>query len=280
MIDFVEAQLRYSINTGEKPISASHTQGGRLYYERVLFDERCVTIQNGRPFTEHFSIDRHGFAFVEHETRVTDFLNEAALRSIYYPEIELLVKQVSGASRVLVFDHTIRSSDELSQQEKQLREPLKLVHNDYTEWSGPQRVRDLLPEQEAEALLKQRFAVIQVWRPTVSVVRREPLALCDARSVNIEDFIKAERRHTDRIGEIYHVAFNTGHKWFYFPEMQRNEALVFKCYDSCTDGTARFTPHCSFDDPATPEGAPPRESIEVRALAFFSANDKKNEKLF
>jgi hypothetical protein len=51
--------------------------------------------------------------------------------------------------------------------------------------------------------------------------------------------------------------------------MRRDEALVFKVYDSAKDGRARFTAHTSFDDPTTPPGAPPRQSIEARALAFF-----------
>jgi hypothetical protein len=132
-------------------------------------------------------------------------------------------------------------------------------------------VRDLLPEDEAEALLENRVAVVQVWRPIRGPVLSSPLAICDAQSVRPDDLIPAERHHKDRVGEIYQLAFNPQHRWFWFPEMQRDEALIFKCYDSEKDGRARFTAHASFDDPATPANAPVRESIEVRTLAFWGS---------
>ena len=75
--------------------------------------------------------------------------------------------------------------------------------------------------------------------------------------------------HPDRVGEIYHITYNPDHHWFYFPHMQTNEALVFKTYDSATDGRARWTAHAAFDDPTSEPDAPDRESIEVRTLAFF-----------
>jgi hypothetical protein len=127
------------------------------------------------------------------------------------------------------FDHTIRSGNEADQESKRLREPVKVVHNDYTEWSGPQRLRDLLPAHEAEALLRHRVAVIQVWRPIRGPVLSSPLAICDAQSVAPADLIAAERHHPDRVGEIYQLAYNPGHRWYWFPQMRRDEALVFKC---------------------------------------------------
>ena len=109
-------------------------------------------------------------------------------------------------------------------------------------------------------------------RPIAAPVQSKPLAICDAKSMRPGDLIPAERRHPNRVGEIYHVAHNPAHRWYYFPAMQRGEAIVFKCYDSMTDGRARFTAHGSFDDPTTPADAPPRESIEMRTLAFFAAD--------
>jgi hypothetical protein len=135
---------------------------------------------------------------------------------------------------------------------------------------GPQRVHDLFPAEEAEALLQHRFAVIQVWRPIPNPVQTAPLAISDARSMAPKDLIATERRYPDRVGEIYHITFNPDHRWFYFPYMQRNEALVFKCYDSEKDGRARFTAHAAFDDSTSPPKALARESIEMRILAFFS----------
>jgi hypothetical protein len=169
---------------------------------------------------------------------------------------------------VHVFDHTLRSGDEAEREAKLIREPVLSAHNDYTEWSGPNRVRELLAD-EADSLLEKRFAIIQVWRAINRPIQSSPLAIADAKSIAPEDLLVAERRYPQRVGQTYRIKYNPGHRWFYFPEMRRDEALVFKVYDSEKDGRARFTPHTSFDDPSTPPGAPPRQSIEARALVFF-----------
>jgi hypothetical protein len=173
---------------------------------------------------------------------------------------------------VVVFDHTLRSGSEEEREARLIREPVLSAHNDYTEWSGPQRVRELMGD-EAERLLARRFAIIQVWRAAypnaVDPIVANPLALVDARSVAPEDLLVAERRYPNRVGQTYRLKYSPRHRWVYFPRMRRDEALVFKVYDSEKDGRARFTPHTSFDDPTTPAGAPPRQSIEARALAFF-----------
>jgi hypothetical protein len=180
-----------------------------------------------------------------------------------------LIKRASGASRVVIFDHTLRSGDETEREEKLIREPVLSAHNDYTEWSGPNRVREILPD-EAEALLARRFAIIQVWRAINQPIQANPLAIADGKSIAMEDLIVAERRYPHRVGQTYRLKYNPNHRWFYFPEMRRDEALMFKVYDSEKDGRARFTPHTSFVDPTSPANAPARQSIEVRALAFFA----------
>jgi hypothetical protein len=151
---------------------------------------------------------------------------------------------------------------------KQISGPVRNAHNDYTEWSGPQRVRDLLPD-EADELLTRRFAVVQVWRPIRHPVEREPLAIADARSIGTKELFPSSRVYPDRVGEVYHCGYNPEHRWYYFPKMQRDEAIVFKTFDSAKDGRARWTAHSAFDDPTSPPDAPPRESIEMRTLAFF-----------
>jgi hypothetical protein len=265
-----EARLTYTVDTGVKPVTGTTGPDGTLRHRSGEFQEHVVTIQNARGMRGSLSLDREGFVFVDHDTAVSNFYDEQELKEIYYQEVEQLIKAHTGAARVVVFDHTLRSGDEAAQAEKHLREPVKVVHNDYTEWSGPQRVRDLFSKREAETLLQHRMAVVQIWRPIRAPVQSSPLAICDARSVQPEDLIAAERHHKDRIGEIYQLAFNPGHHWYWFPHMQANEALIFKCYDSKTDGRARFTAHGSFEDPATPAGAAQRESIEVRTLAFWA----------
>jgi len=269
-LNSVQASLAYLVDTGEKPVSDSTDANSLSTKHTGNYEQRTVTIQDGRPLRERLSLDREGFVFIDHETRVRDFYNEDEVQSVYYREVEQLVKDLTGATRVLVFDHTLRAGDDATRQEKKVRGPVRSVHNDYTEWSGPQRVRDLLPPEDAERLLRHRFAVIQVWRPIRDSVRMEPLAIAEARSMASTDLIPTERKYPDRVGEIYHITYNRDHRWYYFPHMQRNEALVFKTYDSARDGRARWTAHAAFDDPTSPPDAPPRESIEMRTLAFFA----------
>jgi hypothetical protein len=154
--------------------------------------------------------------------------------------------------------------------ENSAHEPVRVAHNDYTLKSGPQRVRDLLPAEEAEERLKHRFAVINVWRPIRGPVQEAPLAVCDARTIVQQDFVASDLRYRDRTGEVYMISYNPAHHWFYFPLMQTNEAMLLKCYDSMTDGRPQFTAHSAFDDPTSPPNAPARESIEARTLVFFA----------
>jgi hypothetical protein len=264
----VEATVNYLHDTGMMPSVYTGGPGSTVVRSESLSDPRRVTMHNGRLETGGVVLDREGFRFVRHDTKVVDFNNEDEVRRVYYPEMEALVKAETGAKRVVVFDHTLRTADEEDRQTRKLREVVQRVHNDYTEWSGQQRVRDLLPD-EAEELLKRRFAIVQVWRPIRHPVETFPLAICDARSVAPEDLVVSERRYPNRIGQTYAVTYNPEHRWYWFPLMQREEALVFKVYDSLRDGRARFTAHTAFDDPSAPAGARPRESIEIRTLAFF-----------
>jgi len=264
-----EAFLNYSVDTGEKPASFGGISSAQADKKRTgKYQEYKMPIHDGRAVADSLSLEREGFVFVRHDTKVKDFYEEAEVRSVYYPEIEQLVKETSGAKRVLVFDHTLRSADSAVREAKQISGPVRNAHNDYTEWSGPQRVRDLLPD-EAEELLKRRFAVVQVWRPIRNPVLREPLAIADARTIGTKELIPSSRVYPDRVGEVYHCTFNPEHRWYYFPNMQRSEAVVFKTFDSSKDGRARWTAHTAFDDPNSPPEAPPRESIEMRTLAFF-----------
>ncbi len=265
----VVAELSYTVDTGVKPVNETFGPGNIRRRTTGTNERRPVTIRDGRPLKDEFDLEVTGFEFVEHKTEVRDFFDAEELKRVYYPEVEALVKKVSGASRVVVFDHTLRSGDEAEREARLVREPVFNVHNDYTEWSGPQRVREILPD-EAEALLRRRFAIVQAWRAIDKPIESNPLAIADARSLAPGDLIASERRYPHRVGETYRIRYNPDHRWFYFPEMRRDEALVFKVYDSAKDGRARFTAHSSFDDPTTPAGAPPRQSIEARAFAFFA----------
>jgi hypothetical protein len=263
----IEATLNYLVDTGEKIVTAAGA-GGTADMRGGKLDPHRVVLRNGRPLAKDFALERNGFRFVRHDTKVADFFDDAEVRRTYYPEMEALVKAESGAARVVIFDHTLRTGDDAVREARKIREVVPRVHNDYTEWSAPQRVRDILPD-EAEALLQRRFAIIQVWRPIRLPVESFPLAICDARSVSDDDLVISERRYQHRVGQTYAITFNPNHKWFWFPHMRRDEAIVFKVFDSEKDGRARWTAHSAFVDPASPPNAPPRESIEIRTIAFF-----------
>jgi hypothetical protein len=264
----IEATLNYVVDDGNKVFTIVASPGGSDGRYGGTPDPHRVVLHNGRPYANDFAIDREGFRFVRHDTKVADFYDEAEIKRVYYPEMEALIKAQSGAKRVVVFDHTLRTADDELRESKKIREVVRRVHNDYTEWSAPQRVRDIVPG-EAEELLKRRFAIIQVWRPIRHPVETFPLAMADARTLSPGDMIISERRAPGRTGQTYAIKYNPAHKWYWFPRMRREEAYVFKVFDSEKDGRARWTAHTAFDDPTTPPHARPRESIEIRTLAFF-----------
>jgi hypothetical protein len=264
----IEASVNYLLDTGEQPFTYTGGPGSTEIRSGGTPDPHTVTIHNGRLVTGGFALEKSGFRFVAHKTQMRDFFDEAEIARVYYPEMEALIKRETGAKRVVVFDHTLRTADDEMREAKKIREVVRRVHNDYTEWSGPQRVRDLMGN-EAEALLQKRFAIVQCWRPIRHPVETHPLALCDARSMKVDDFVISERRYPNRVGQTYAVKFNPNHQWYWFPLMRRDEALVFKVFDSEESGDARWTAHTAFDDPTSPPNARPRESIEIRTLAFF-----------
>ena len=266
--DQIEATLNYIVDDGSKVFTIVAGPGGTDRRSGGTPDPRRVTSRNGRPHAQDFVLERHGFRVVRHDTTVKDFYDEDHIRRDYYPEMEALIKAESGAKRVVVFDHTLRTADDELRESKKIREVVRRVHNDYTEWSAPQRVRDILPN-EAEDLLQRRFAIIQVWRPIRHPVETYPLAMADAQTLSPQDMIISERRAPGRIGQTYAIKYNPAHKWYWFPRMRREEAYVFKVFDSIKDGRARWTAHTAFKDPTTPPNARPRESIEIRTMAFF-----------
>tara|TARA_A100001037_G_scaffold297748_1_gene320229 strand:+ start:1644 stop:2501 length:858 start_codon:yes stop_codon:yes gene_type:complete len=273
--DPVPGVFTYVVNDGRRPVARNNEQG-RIDYENVILEEHEVPIHNARPNQTSFSLEQNGFQLLKHVSAVSDFRDETQLNTVYHPEMEALIKSVTGAARVHVFDHTLRTGDEGSEDASWMRETVNHVHNDYTDRSGPQRVRDLFPD-EAEELLQHRFAVIQVWRGIRSPVEKSPLAMCDAGSISTEDLIVMERSRpagpgsTKRVGELYHLSFNADHRWYYFPNMTSDEVLIFKTFDSDLGNSARFTAHAAFEDPTCRPDAPERVSIDVRAFAFFGS---------
>ena len=266
----VEGALSYLAPMSEKPYRYTYEPPAGVMVSNAEYETRTLPIFDARPVARGLSLDREGFALVEERSRVRDFYDEDELRRVYYPEAERIVAAATGGQRVVVFDHTLRQRIPGTEDGTTgaPRQPVTRVHNDYTLTSGPQRVRDLMGE-EADALLKRRFAIVNLWRPIRGPLRDAPLAVCDAGSVRQDDFIASDLIYRDRRGETYAVKYSAGHRWFYVPEMRSDEALLIKCYDSAADGAARFTAHSAFEDPTTPPDVLPRESIELRTLVFY-----------
>ena len=267
--DTIRASFSYIVDTGVPPVR--YIDWPEMEHAAIApqYRQYEMPVRNGRPLAATFNLDTHGFVFAEHRTQVRDFTDEAERARVYDREVEALIRKHSGASKVVVFDHTLRVGDEQAQAAMGARPPVKGVHNDYTEASAPRRLREIVGDEEAERRFKKRWAIVQVWRPIRGKVLIDPLGICDGRSIPQKGFIRVERRYKYRTGEVYHIAHNPAHVWFYFPQMERNEALVFKVFDSDTSKPSRFTAHSAFDDPDTPAGAPPRESIETRTFAFW-----------
>jgi hypothetical protein len=234
----------------------------------VVSEPHTLPIHDARPVLSQVSIDREGFELIRFGTTATNFDDDDAVKAVYYPEVERAMKAATGADRVFIFDHTIRRRIPGSTDDRiGPRQPVHRVHVDHTVKSGPQRVQEMLPD-EADELLRGRVQIINLWRPIRGPVRDLPLAVCDASTVRFDDLVAAEHIYRHRVGETYQVTWNPAHRWFYVPDMRTDEALLLKCFDSRTDGTARFAPHSAFADPTTPADAPPRHSIEVRTLVF------------
>jgi hypothetical protein len=252
-----------------KPVfNSSALTGGEaeLFFET---DEYMVDIGDMRGMA--LSVDREGFELLRHTTKVADLYDDDAIDNHYKPETEALLRARFNASRVVVFDVTRRSdSTDGAANRDGLRGPARRVHVDYTVQSGPQRIRDVLGEDEAARLdaAGARVMQINVWRPIRGPVQRAPLALADASSVQPDELVATDQVFPDRVGEIYNVAFAPSQRWYFAPQMTREEVLLIKGWDSRDDGVARFTPHGAFEHSNPDPNAPPRESIELRTLVI------------
>jgi hypothetical protein len=267
--DFVRACLTYLVCGGRKPQTGGPAAGDEQGDHAREFSYHSVQIRNARALANPPSLDVEGFCLVRSKDRVSDLSSEELIRTVYYPDVERIVREITGAAKVLAFDHNLRFEGGSERTPKDTSAAGRIVHNDYTEQSGPARGREILKKGAEQTLTGLRIVQINLWRPLRGPVRRAPLAVADARSVEEQDLVATDLVYGNRSGEIYYVAFNPNHRWFYFPDMKPDEALLIKGYDSSRDGRARFTPHAAFEDAATPPTAPPRESIEVRTFAVF-----------
>ena len=272
----IRANLNYVAATSEKLVSYAYEPPAGVPMSNVQVEGRPTTVHDLRPAASELALDEVGFQLLTHRSAVTNFRDEDEIRRVYYPESIDFLKRVTGAAEVRVFDHTLRrrvpGKDDRSTGVP--RQPANLVHVDQTAASGAARLRVAYPD-EADALLRRRVAIVNLWRPITSPALDAPLAVCDARSVTPKDLVASELVYRDRRGETYNLVYDPGQRWFYAPEMRTDEVLLLKGFDSRDDGAvSRFAPHTAFTDPTAPQNAPPRESIELRTFLIFREDDK------
>ena len=232
-------------------------------------DEHPVTIHDVRPIADKLAFDGNGFVLVDEPTDVTQF-TDADERARYCRQTEALVQRLTGTDKVISFGPIVRTNASGAHGHNQ---PAHGAHVDYGARTVADFTRDMLPAEEAERRLQRRHMLINVWRPIV-MVESAPLAVCDASTVRREDLFDSEV--VGGLGDFnrrslwgFNLAYTPEHRWYWVPHMQPWEVLVFKLFDSDPDAT-QFTAHSAFENPDTPPDAAPRQSIEVRTIAYLA----------
>ncbi|KAF9262891.1 hypothetical protein L218DRAFT_928475 [Marasmius fiardii PR-910] len=272
----VSALLTYfsSPPNGERPYTCVNESADRPR-QNWTPQEHSVEIEDVRSddTEKQYTLDKNGFEFHKEPAKHTSFLTDEEVEREYYPESIELIKKLTGARKVVLFDHTIRRRTGELDTDETKRQPVALVHVDQTPESAANRVRRHLPAEEAEEVLRSgsRFQIINLWRPISNPALDWPLALCDYSSVDkTKDLVPVALLYPDREGQTFGVKFSENYRWKYAKGMTPEDMVLIKCYDSIENGSvAQFTPHTAFQDPTTPEGAPFRQSIELRALVFY-----------
>ena len=246
----------------------------KQHYDTPIYD--CRAIAGG------LDLDDAGFIVRVWRSAVSepeDFYDDEIVRAKYLPEVERMLREAMGALAVFAFDHNVRSAKGAAEGRVGVRAPVDMAHNDYTESSGPRRVREILESKGRLDLDGRRAELVNVWRPIRGPVQDIPLTICAAASTSPADFVDTHIQHFGEedltkprhVGEIYSVRHNPQHRWFYVSDMRADEVLVFKCFATAKDGRARYTAHTGFVHPNVPAGALPRESIEVRTLVIHES---------
>ncbi|MEM7406470.1 MAG: CmcJ/NvfI family oxidoreductase [Pseudomonadota bacterium] len=316
VLNYMSRASESSLRRNGKVLTRRDLDGNDSVREGVELEPVVAPIIDARQLTgaAACTLHDHGFELVARDlgTDTPDYFSHANVVQLYYPDCVELVQEATGSAHVYAFDHNVRSAQGKNEQTRidggqHVQGPARMVHGDYTLTSAPQRLRDLarppttndtmkpfLPD--GESLIPPdvmqdfsagsgRFAIINVWRNIApEPVQTHPLALCDARSVGPDELVVFEIHYADRVGENYFAKPGSTHRWFCYPEMTRNEALLLKQWDSAgifatSDGErgdgeipgqpSTFSFHTAFQDPKAPDDAPARWSIEVRTVVLY-----------
>ncbi|KAM0397909.1 hypothetical protein ACHAQC_003574 [Fusarium culmorum] len=266
----VEAQLSFynpPVDGSEPYFTLGRDAGNKPKFN---FSDKIVdvNIHDLRDSKKPFTLDRDAFEIVTGAPpapKTIDFMDEEAIRRDYYPEVQQLVSdKIPGDSQVFIYDHTVRHEMGDGQHR-----PLTRVHIDHTADNAARRVRQYFP-QEAERLLKNRYRIVNVWRPlNAQPLESYPLAFASAASFNDADVIPVEHRYEDGslVREVGLVKYSPKQAWYYLSGMRDTERILLKCFDSDSlkEGSevACKTPHSAFSDPRTRSDAEGRFSIEL-----------------
>ncbi|KAK1509175.1 uncharacterized protein CCOS01_15691 [Colletotrichum costaricense] len=267
----VETTINYYRDPGDGSEHAPSIAGKRSTFTQPSVDFATV-IHDITGNESSFTLDSHGFQFCRHASQLVDFASDQEIKDVYYPEIEKLLSQITGASRLHIFDHTIRRPNPSTVHSDDERRPVKRAHIDQSEWGAMNQVKRHLGE-EAPRLLQSRFQVINVWRP-IKTIYKDPLAVCDSHSVLDTDILPVKLIYPDWVGEPCTILPNSRHRWYYKSFQTPEEVMLIKCYDWKADGRARRVPHAAFTD-AEMVDKDPRQSIEVRVLIFHEEDMSK-----
>jgi uncharacterized ParB-like nuclease family protein len=264
----VPGEIEFLRPTKERPFSYDYEPSRREPPATATFTVHHLEIRNARKRPTPLSLAEHGAALVDYPSGVRDFYTDEQLLGVYYPESAAVIQALTGADRVIVFDHNVRRGQSLSADGHNQGRPVLHAHTDYTEVSAMRRLRECLGPR-AKDLQPARVLQINLWRPIRGPLRDFPLAICDASSIDSSQLKPVDLLYRDRRGEIYYLAYHPAQRWYYAPDMHAREAWLIKNYDSASGGTLRVAPHSAFKEPFRGVYVPPRESIEVRAFALF-----------
>ncbi|NBC36569.1 hypothetical protein GTZ99_08365 [Novosphingobium sp. FSY-8] len=261
----ITANIAYSGRGVERPRYYANA------HERDVLDivSFPMTVRSARGLNA--GLDVEGFLLADAPTQVGDWADAAQIRDIYVAEVEALLRRLTGADAVKVSPHGILRFSEASGRagSGNNSHPARFAHIDIADSSAFP-----MAERGAEGRTYARFANYNVWRAISAPPQDVPLALCDARSFAPEDLIVADAIFDEPDGREWGfegllVAHNPAHQWYYYPDMQADEAIVFKSKDSHPTA-AHHIPHVAFNDP-TAVNAIPRSSIEMRATCYWWA---------
>ncbi len=268
----VEATVEYLGAMIERP----RFHMGDPMRDRNALERATVRVRDARPRQQEFTLDVNGFALFPHRTSLKNVRDPEEVQRVYRPELERALLEITGARRVVVTPNGVvrlaRRSPDFGAPGTTY--PAGHVHSDYTRVSGPATLRSILGPEESKSWLAKRFAIYSLWRAFSPPPQDVPIALCDARSVSPGDVVLTDvvigPPSREIVFEGSSFRCNPRHEWYYFRDMDRDELLIIKAYDS-DESRAWRVPHTGFVDPSAPPDAPPRVSMDIRAIALFDS---------